>query len=185
MYNVSTVTADEVRLRSILSENGLTTKLGVKLNYKEYNLHAILCKAYDFTSGIAELEVPSHILSKTGESFAAMWEYKIVGRTSDKLVVRFKPTAAVVKTTIKTALAKDRNIFHTKINPVTLHPYWAKFISAPKADTKNTSVDWSKAEQHAKRVNEHTKQQILDGKTFNAHKDNPWARKHLKNKKDQ
>lgn len=179
------ITADEIRLRNILSENGLPTKLGVKLNYKEYQLHNVLCKAYNFTSGLVELEVPEHILTKLGENFLKIWAYKATSRKQGKLVVLFKITPEAIKVTLKTALTQDKGIFNTKVNPVPLHLSWAKYINLPSGtDNKNVSVDWSKAQMHAERLNNYTKQQINDGKTFNAQKDNPWARKNLKNKQD-
>lgn len=177
------VTADEVRLRKVLSENGLPTKLGVKLNFKEFQLHTILCKTYNFQTSLVELEVPDHFVNKLTDNFHQIWVHKMVGRNQGKPVLLFKLHHNAVKQTIKTALVQDKGIFNSKVNTVPLHGSWSKYINLPSStDTKHVPVDWGKAEKHAKKVNEHTKQQILDGKTFNAQKDNPWARKNLKNK---
>ncbi len=181
MTEQSIVQADEKRLREILSERGLPTKIGVRLNGLENKIHSVVCAGYNFNKGYAELELPKHLLNKCGESFSRLWSMKVLkSLPQGKVLVKFVPEKAVITTTLKTAVTKDKGIFEPKINVVPLHISWARFMS--KKDSAQKTVDWSRAERNAKLINEHTKQQINDGKTFNAQKDNPWARKHLKNK---
>lgn len=175
------VQADEKRLREVLSEKGLPTKIGVRLNGLENKIHSVICANFSFSKGYVELELPRNLLNKCGDNFAFLWSTKVLKTLPQgKVLVQFLPEKPVITTTLKTAVTKDKGIFEPKINVVTLHVSWARFMS--KKETVEKTIDWSRAERNAKFVNEHTKKQINDGKTFNAQKDNPWARKHLKNK---
>lgn len=181
MNDFPTIIADEVKLRAVLAERGLPNKLNVNLNHVEWKLHTVLVNAYNFRNGLVEAEIPTDVIQKCGKSFNTIWQIKPVGENvKGKRKYLFRLTEVAVKTTIKTVLNKDEGIFKATINKVEISGQWAKYLK-PKTSGK-TSVDWSEAERQAKRYNEHVKEQILDGKTFNAQKDNPWARKNLKNR---
>lgn len=175
------IIADDEKLRAVLSEKGLASKIQARLNPVETKIHAILCSAYSFKTGLAELEVPNNVLSKCGPEFKKIWTMHAVKPASPgKSKVLFTLSFEGIKTTLKTAERKDKGIFAAKVNTVVLHDSWARYFKPPVEVKKN--VDWREAEQDAQRRNEQVKQQINDGKTFNAQKDNPWARKNLKNK---
>jgi hypothetical protein len=150
-------------------------------------VHTIVCAAYDFKVGLAELEIPDHVFSKLSPGFHKIWmsQAKPNSAKNGKKAYLFGLTDVATKTTIKTALTKDHGIFDSKVNPVVLAESWSKYLRKKGSGSTQQKVDWSEAERAAKRYNEHTVQQINDGKTFNAQKDNPWARKHLKNWKNQ
>lgn len=180
------ITAEVNKIRAILSERGLPAKMAARLTTTENKIHTILCSSYNFTKGIAELEMPAHLLNQCGDEIRKIWTIhtKYNGVNRGKVQVFFTLTQAATKQTIKTALVKDESIFNGKTDQTLLHKTWARFLqhkATPGTATPKT-VDWSKAERAAQAYNEHTKQAINDGKTFNAQKDNPWARKNLKNK---
>lgn len=182
--NDSIIVADELKLRAVLSETGLPAKVTAELNYTERKLHLVLCGAYNFAVGKVEADIPYDVMRKCGKEFTKLWNVKPVAGTMKQNKTQkyvFEMTEATIKTTIKTVLNKDQGVFKATINKVQLNNQWSKYLK-PKTSTTtpSTNVDWKKAEMQAKRFNEHTKEQILDGKTFNAQKDNPWARKNLK-----
>jgi hypothetical protein len=178
---IASPVVDQVKLREILSEAGLPRKVDARLYPVELKIHAILCATYSFKTGIVEIEIPNHVLAKCGAEFNKIWVVLRTARgTTGKTLVTYHLSAAATKTTLKTAMIKDKGIFDAKINKVSLHKSWAKYINQKEEVKRN--IDWSEAEREARRAHEHNKQQVMDGKTFNAHKDNPWARKNLKNK---
>lgn len=179
---VTRVIADSDKLRAILSEAGLPAKLGARLNPTERKVHGVLAASYDFATGNARLDMPPALVRQLKADFAKVWHHEPPRDAGQgKVTVEFYLTPEATKTTLKTALAKDAGIFHAKVNTVRLHASWARYFKA-KPKEKTQTVDWAKHEAAARRHNEAVTEQILDGKTFNAHKDNPWARKHLKNK---
>ena len=175
------VVADQEKLRAILSEKGLPLKLQARLNPTEQKVHTILCSAYSFKSALVEIEIPNEVLNKLRSEFKKIWSIhsvKATGQGKSKAFFMLTPTA--IRTTLKTVILKDKGILHSKINSVVLHDTWTRFLKA-KEEVKR-DIDWSEAEAIARRRHEEEKEKILDGKTFNAHKDNPWARKNLKNR---
>jgi hypothetical protein len=175
------VSADDVKLRAVLSETGLPYKVGAKLFPVEQKIHAILCSAYSFKVGLVEATFPNHVLRKCAEEFQKLWVIRSQSPAgSQQTKVVFALTPAAIKTTLKTAMRKDRGIFDSKVNVVVLHDSWSRYFKVPEASQH--VIDWSEAERLARRKHEQEKQRINDGKTFNAQKDNPWARKNLKNK---
>ena len=174
-------TAHKAQLRAILSEKGLPSKLGIRLNPTEQKIHEILCVAYNFTSNRAQLDIPLDVLRKCGADFKKIWAMRLEGTPkAGKQAVLFALTSPAITTTLKTALTKDEGIFTSKIDVVQLHENWAKHLRT--RETQTQKIDWSKAERQAQRKNAQITQAIVDGKTFNAQKDNPWARKNLKNR---
>jgi len=180
MIETKPVTADKTKLQAILAEKGLPLKVTARLNATEQKIHVVLCGAYDFTTNIVELEIPKNVLSQIGPEFRKIWAMRAKTSNTSKQQVQFALTPTAIKTTLKTALTKDKGIFSAKTDLVVLHESWAKYLK-PK-EHKPVAIDWTKAVKHAERKFETNKQNINDGKTFNAHKDNPWARKNLKNK---
>ena len=176
------VIADEIKLREILSERGLPAKIDAQLTSTERKIHDVLCAAYDFKTNRAAVEMPPHILRRCGPEFEKLWRVRQDGPGSNgKRAVSFSLTSPAIHMTLRTTLHKDKGILAAKINRVQLAPAWARFLRDPvKAAPK--AVDWSKHEADARAYNAAVTEQILDGKTFNAQKDNPWARKHLKNR---
>lgn len=180
------VMADEVKLREILSERGLPAKLEVRLTPTERKIHEVLCATYNFAIGVAALEIPRPVLRQCGAQFQKVWEIHDSGKVvNGKLAITFSLTPEATRTTLRTALVKDVGIFKAKVNQVRLHVSWTKHMKAKSKSSTTAPVDWSKHEEAAKRHNAAVTEQILDGKTFNAQKDNPWARKNLKNWKSQ
>lgn len=177
------IIADEHRLRAVLSEKGLPLKVGArKLNPTEDKLHAVICSTYSFQEAKIKLDVPVDVFKKLGDNFFKIWQHKIKPDIkNNKITVLFFLTPEALVTTIRTATNKDQSIFTSK-NGVKLHPVWSKRIHISTEMYTTTKIDWEKAEKNAHAYNEHVKQEINDGKTFNAQKDNPWARKNLKNK---
>lgn len=181
--NPKQITADEARLRAVLSEKGLPFKVGAKkLNPTELKLHSVICSTYSFQEAKVKLDVPVDVFKKLGDNFFKIWQHKIKPDIkNNKVTVLFFLTPEALVTTIKTTTTKDQSIF-TAPNGVKLHPVWSKRIHISKEMYTTTKIDWEKAEKNAHAYNEHIKQEINDGKTFNAQKDNPWARKNLKNR---
>lgn len=182
------ITANETRIRAVLAEKGLPSKLGVHLTINETKLHSIICSTYNFKTGTSKLEIPAKLLNECSDQFRVIWDIHTQNPlpATPKIVVFFTLTASATQQTIRTALVKDESIFNGKTDQVKLHHTWARFLqhkatpstsSAPPVD-----IDWSKAARAAETFNATVTQAINDGKTFNARKDNPWARKHLKNK---
>lgn len=176
------VTADKEKLQAILLEKGLPAKVGARLNPTEQKIHDVLCAAYNFKTGIVALEIPGPVLSKCGSEFRKLWNiHPNKTTTQGKTEVLFSLTHAGIKQTIRTVLNKDSGIFSAKNGTVRLHESWARFLKT-RDKSAGSNVDWSKATKVAQHRNERIKEDIMDGKTFNAQKDNPWARKNLKNR---
>ena len=184
--NVRAVMADEVKLREILSERGLPSKLEIHLGATERKIHEVLCATYDFANGFSALEVPRPVLRQCSSQFQKLWQIHDSGKVvNGKLAITFMLTPEAIRTTLRTALVKDVGIFKAKVNQVRLPVSWTKHMKAKSKPSTASTVDWSKHEDAAKRHNAAVTEQILDGKTFNAQKDNAWARKNLKNWKSQ
>lgn len=179
----ASATADSVKLKEILSERGLPSKIDAKLNFTEQKIHTVLCSEYNFTTGVVSLEIPAPVYGKCTDELKKIWHlHPKPIQKNGKITVLFTLTQTAVKRTVRTAMLKDQGIFESKINVVPLHFSWARHINPTPENKPTKNVDWSKAEKYAEKVNEHVKQNINDGKTFNAQKDNPWARKNLRKK---
>lgn len=181
----NSIVVDSERLRTVLSEKGLPNKVSANLSKVEFQVHAIVCSGLDFNLGFAELEIPDHVLAQLRKEFRKVWmiQRKPVKATAGKSFVLFALQDEAVKMVVRTAINKDRGIFEGKTNKVRLHETWAKYLRKnPTVASKDANLDWSEAERAATRFNQQTVKQINDGKTFNAQKDNPWARKNLKKK---
>lgn len=180
-----TVLADEEKLRAVLAERGLPVKLEARLSPNERKVHELLCASYNFATGMVALEMPRYIVKHLGPQFQKIWDLRPTGRGDrEKAEVVFSMTTDAIRIVLRTALIKDVGIFKAKVNIVRLHSSWTQHMKA-KAKKADAPVDWSKHEDAAKRHNAAVTEQILDGKTFNAQKDNAWARKNLKNWKNQ
>jgi hypothetical protein len=178
------VAADEEKLRAVLSERGLPDKLEARLNQVERKVHELLCAGYDFATNRIMLEMPDQTLRRLTPELRKLWDIRPGGRGgSGKVEVVFSLTPAAIRRTFRTARIKDAAIFRPKINRVRLHADWSAHLKPKvKTETAPASIDWSQDEARAKRHNAAVVEDIMDGKTFNARKDNPWARKHLKNR---
>lgn len=182
---VTVTTVDEIKFKTVLNEKGLPLKMGVRLTSTEYKIHTIICETFNVTQNASIIDMPLHVYRKVGNELKKLWIFTPLNQANGKISVRVSPTEPTIKTVLKTALTKDKTIFNPKIShPTQLHQQWGKYLQQKTPQTSPT-VDWSYAEKLAKNHHETTKKAILDGKTFNAHKDNPWARKHLKNKNNQ
>ncbi len=185
MTEIKPVMADKAKLQAVLAEKGLPSKINARLNQTEQKIHDLLCVAYNFTTGFVGAEIPAPVLQKCGTEFRKIWNIHPTHKTPQgKTEVLFSLTPTAIKTTIKTVMTKDSGIFTAKNAGVPLHDSWGKFLK-PRDKTATRSadnIDWAKAEKLSQRRNDIITRNINDGKTFNAQKDNAWARKNLKNK---
>jgi hypothetical protein len=175
------VIANEEQLRILLREKGLPLKLNTKLNPSELKLHTVLCGAYDFKTDEIKLEIPKTLTKTLTKEIQKIWHIKKLSETTTTYHVKATLKEQSILTVIKTGLAKDQSIFNAKIHQVILPESWSTHLKR-KPKTTTEKINWDKAVKNAEIINEKVTQDINDGKTFNARKDNPWARKNLKNR---